>query len=400
MSSEWRGLVKHAASEADRLGLELCMHNCAGWSSSGGPWITPEHAMQKVVNTETKVQGPQHFAEMLLQPEAAQGFYRDIAVLGFPTPTNDLKRIKDIKRKAGYDSTYNQEPTSRSGPGGGGNIPQQHLDLSSKMDADGRLEWDAPAGPWTILRIGYTLTGAKNAPAPESGRGLECDKLSRDGLDAHWAGGVAPVLKDLGPLAGKTLNNCLIDSYERGGQNWTPKFREEFKSRRGYDMLPLLPVLTGRFVDSGEVSERFLWDFRRTIADLFADNYYSHFAELCHENGLKASIEPYDGPFECLLCGRDADIPMGEFWVGGDESQSCKLAASVAHTYGRQIVGAESFTAQPTGRPVAQPPLFAQSCWRPDVHRRDQPYIIHRYAHQPWLDVRSRYDHGSMGHAL
>jgi hypothetical protein len=97
MSSEWRGLVRHAAREADRLELELCMHNCAGWSSSGGPWITPEHAMQKVVNSETQVQGAQHFAGMLPQRETAEGFYRDIAVLGFPTPANDSTRIKNIR---------------------------------------------------------------------------------------------------------------------------------------------------------------------------------------------------------------------------------------------------------------------------------------------------------------
>jgi len=387
MSSEWRELVKHAATEADRLGLELCMHNCAGWSSSGGPWITPEHAMQKVVSSETKVRGAQHFAEMLPQPEATLGFYRDIAVLGFPTPADDSTRIKAIKVKAGYDAAYHQQPSADLVPAEAVVARSSIVDLSSKMGADGRLEWDAPAGSWTVLRIGYTLTGAKNAPAPESGRGLECDKLSADGLDAHWAGGVAPILKDLGPLAGKTLNNCLIDSYERGGQNWTPKFREEFKSRRGYDLLPLLPVLTGRIVDSGEISERFLWDFRRTIGDLFADNYYSHFAELCHENGLKASFEPYDGPFECLLSGRDADIPMGEFWVGGGESASCKLAASIGHTYGRQIVGAESFTAQPVvGRWLSHPyslKAVGDLMYTVGINR----YIIHRYAHQPWLDV-------------
>ena len=158
---------------------------------------------------------------------------------------------------------------------------------------------------------------------------------------------MAKILQDLGPLAGKTLNNCLIDSYEVGHQNWTPRFREEFQARRGYDPLPYLPVLAGRIIESGEVSERFLYDLRRTVADLFAENYYGYFAELCHKHGLLASIEPYDGPFECLLAGRGADLPMGEFWVGGGESESCKLAASVGHIYGRPIIGAESFTADP-----------------------------------------------------
>ena len=190
------------------------------------------------------------------------------------------------------------------------------VDLTSSLAADGKLTWDVPAGNWTILRIGHTPTGKTNHPAPKSGTGLECDKLSREALDAHWAGGVEPILKILGPLAGKSLNNCLIDSYEVGNNNWTPRFRDEFIKRRGYDPIPFLPVLSGRYVDSGEVTERFLWDFRRTIGDLFAENYFNYFGDLCRKHGLKFSVEPYEGPFECLQAGAKADIVMGEFWVG------------------------------------------------------------------------------------
>jgi hypothetical protein len=386
MSRQWRELLRDAVQEADRLGLELCIHNCAGWSSSGGPWITPEFAMQQVVTSETYVQGPTRFSAVLKQPETRRDFYRDIAVLAFPTPRDDSRRIKDIKFKAGFESRYGLQPELSP-------IPQESvvprsaiLDLTEKLDKDGRLNWDVPQGGWTLLRLGYTPTGRENHPAPESGRGLECDKLSREGLDVHWAGMMAKVIEDIGPLAGKTLNNSLIDSYEVGQQNWTPRFREEFQKRRGYDPLRLLPVLTGRVVDSGEISERFLWDFRRTIADLFADNYYAYFSELCHKNGLQASIEPYDGPFECLLAGREADIPMGEFWVGGGESPSCKLAASVAHTYGRKLIGAESFTATPDrGRWQNHPyslKAVGDLMYCAGVNR----FIVHRYAHQPWLD--------------
>ncbi len=386
MSSQWRDLVKHAVAEADRVGLELCIHNCAGWSSSGGPWIMPEFAMTQVVTSETRVKGPASFSEVLKQPQTRRAFYRDIAVLALPTPKNDGQRIADIGPKAGFDSRYGQQPDLRSIPADGVVARAAIQDLTSRLSPEGRLAWEVPAGEWTLLRLGYTPTGKENAPAPVSGRGLECDKLSRAALDVHWQGMMGPVLQDLGPLAGKTLNNSLIDSYEVGQQNWTPRFREEFQKRRGYDPLVLLPVLTGRVVDSGEVSERFLWDFRRTIADLYADNYYSYFSELCHKNGLRASIEPYDGPFECLLAGRDADIPMGEFWVGGGESSSCKLAASVAHIYGRTLVGAESFTATPDrGRWQNHPyslKAIGDLMYGTGVNRM----IIHRYAHQPWLD--------------
>lgn len=386
MSPEWRALVKHAVSEAGRLGLEICMHNCAGWSNSGGPWVTPEHAMQMVVISETPTKGPTKFAAALPQPQTNRDYYRDIAVLALPTPRDDAKRIPDIKPKAGYEARYGQQPALDEYPADAVVQRAAIVDLTSKLGSDGRLTWDVPAGDWTILRIGYTPTGKDNHPSPESGRGLECDKLSRAGLDAHWAGMMGPVIQDVGPLAGKTLNNVLIDSYEVGHQNWTPQFREEFKKRRGYDPLLLLPVLTGRVVDSGEVSERFLWDLRRTIADLFAENYYGYFGELCHKHGLLASIEPYDGPFECLLSGRPADIPMGEFWVGDGESNSCKLAASVAHTYGRKLVGAEAFTANPSRAGWRSYPYSLKAVGDLMYCTGINRYIFHRYAHQPWLD--------------
>lgn len=387
MSPEWRALVQHAASEADRLGLELCMHNCGGWSSSGGPWITPEHAMQMVVTSETQATGPAEFSNLLPLPPTNRDYYRDIAVLAFPTPRDNTTRIKDIKPKAGYEARYEQQPDLT--PVGADAVISRGamLDISTHLRADGRLEWSVPAGEWTILRIGHTTTGAVNAPSPESGRGLECDKLSRAALDQHWAGMMGPVLADLGPLAGRVLNNSLVDSYEVGHQNWTPEFRAEFQKRRGYDPLFYLPAFTGRIVDGGGESERFLWDLRRTIADLFADNYYTYFAELCHKNGMLASIEPYDGPFECLLTGRDADIPMGEFWVGGGESTSCKLAASVAHTYGRSIVGAEAFTAEPSRGRWQNHPFSLKAVGDLMYCTGINRYIIHRYAHQPWADV-------------
>ena len=117
-------------------------------------------------------------------------------------------------------------------------------------------------------------------------------------------------------MADTCIVNCIIDSYEVGCNNWTIGFREEFKRLRRYDCLPYLLTVAGYYVDSGEVTERFLWDFRRTIGDLMAENYYGYFRELCHREGLKLSIEPYGGPFECLQVGAMGDIVMSEFWSG------------------------------------------------------------------------------------
>lgn len=393
-SDEWRGLMKFAAQEANRLGLELCVHNCAGWSSSGGPWVTPEHAMQMVTTSEKTVKGPQQFAEALPQPKSNAGYYRDIVVLAFPTPRNEAFRIADIRAKSLYDYKYGLQPSSDAVPADAVIGRASVVELKA---ADGKVEWDVPAGDWTILRIGHTPTGAVNAPSPTSGRGLEVDKMSREAFDVFWAGGMAPLLKELGPLAGKTLNNCLVDSYEVGCQNWTPRFREEFTRRRGYDPLLLLPIMTGRVIGSGEESERFLWDLRRTIGDLFAENYFSYFAETCRKNGLLSSVEPYDGPFEGEQVGKDADIVMGEFWSNGGMSSSCKLAAGVAHTYGKKLVGAESFTAFPEVGKWTNTPASLKAVGDLMYTTGINRYIIHRYAHQPWSNVSPGMTMGQWG---
>jgi hypothetical protein len=392
MSPEWRGLMLHAVREAERLGLELCVHNGAGWSSSGGPWNTAEHSMQRVTTSEQKVKGPSRFASVLPLPPKQKDYYRDIAILAFPTiPSTKPLRIANIEAKGGFNGEFVLSSPTKT------NTARDHalertaiIDLTSRLQPDGRLEWDVPAGDWTVLRIGNTSTGEENHPAPNNGRGLECDKFSKEALDAHWAGFVQKVLDDAGPLAGtgKALDNVLIDSYEVGGQNWTPQFASEFAQRRGYEPLLYLPTLTGRVVDSPEISERFLWDMRRTIADLFADNYYGHFQKLCHAHGLKASFEPYTGPFDSLQSGAWADIPMGEFWVGGEPDQSVKLAASVGHIYGKPIVGAESFTAGPSaqhGRWLDDPSslkTLGDLVFCRGVNR----FIFHRYAMQPWTN--------------
>ncbi len=366
MSPEWLELVKHAAQEAQRLGLELCMHNCAGWSSSGGPWNTPEHGMQDLTSSERRVTGPKHFSEVLPAPPAKLDAYRDIVVLAFPAPAGTNKAPGKLVPRAAM------------------------VDLSSRLKPDGHLEWDVPAGEWVILRLGYAPNGQENHPAPAAGTGLECDKFSQEALDAHWAGCMQKVLDDLGPLAGqgKAFNNVLIDSYEVGDQSWTPLARAEFQKRRGYDPLLYLPTIAGWVVENPAVSQRFAWDERRTGADMFAENYFGHFQELCHQHGLMASIEPYTGPFESLQCGEAADIPMGEFWVGSAPDSSVKLASSVGHIYGRQVIGAESFTAAPSAQ---------HGRWLDDAYSLkalgDQVFcqgvnrfIFHRYAMQPWTN--------------
>ena len=399
MSLEWRKMTAFAIEEANRLGIELCIHNCAGWSSSGGPWITPEDAMQVLAWSQTKVSGPGPVAVTLDRPKAPQvyanvDYYKDIAVYAIPEGVPQAQVRDEMLGRTGvvrWDGLQPKVGSSQETPG------TRILDITQYV-TDGKLNWNAPGGNWTILRMGHVPTGKDNHPAPPEGDGLEVDKLSRTALDHHWAGMMAKVISDVGPLAGKSLNNALIDSYEVGSQNWTPKFREEFMRLRGYDPMPYLPTIAGFTVGSTDVSERFLWDLRKTIADLYAENYFGYFGELCHKNGLKFSTEPYgNGGFDSIQAGSKADIPMGEFWLGGGAMDSTKLASSVGHVYGRNVIGAESFTADDIrGRFLEEPYMMktvGDLAWCNGINR----YIFHRYAMQPWTKFQPGMTMGPWG---
>lgn len=398
-SEKWRELFRHVVSEAHRLGLEVNMNNDAGWCGSGGPWVPPDKAMQRVVWTETQVAGPTRFDAILARPQAVADFYRDIAVLAFPTPVGNY-RIPDIEGKSAVvrrdlfpAANFPSIPADQV-------IPRDRIvDLTSQMAPSGHLTWEVPEGNWMILRLGHTPTGAMNAPSPVSGRGLECDKLSPEGIEVHFQNFMAKLISDVGPLAGKVLVATHIDSWETGSQNWTPRFREEFLRLRGYDPLPYLPVYTGRVVDSVEVSERFLYDVRQTVSDLLLENYAGHLRELARRHGLRLTIEAYgDTTVDNLAYAGRADEPMGEFWSwpGFGAGGTLIEMASSAHVYGKPVVGAEAFTAGDGERWLYHPGnIKAMGDWAfcLGINR----FVFHRYAHQPWPDRRPGMSMGPWG---
>lgn len=403
-SPQWRSIFQFVLHEAHRLGLQVTMNDDAGWAGSGGPWIKPEQSMQKAVASETTVEGPSTFDGTVAQPETVAGFYRDVAVLAFPA--TGTYRIPDI---AGRSGLVRQEfaPTSRydTAPPDSVIDPARIQDLSGRMDRTGRMNWDVPPGKWTILRIGETSTGSVCAPAPRSGTGLECDKLSQEGADAAFSGFIAKLVSDSGPLAGHTFVRTHIDSWEGGSQNWTERFPAEFRRLRGYDPTPYLPVLFGRVVGSLEVSERFLWDVRETISELLLDNYAGRMGELAREAGIGLSIEAYgDMCMDDLAYAGRATEPMNEFWTwpGGLNDPGPRSEpfifemASAAHIYGKPILGAESFTSNDEEKWLYSPgDLKGLGDW--ELSRGVNRFVFHRYAMQPWLQVRPGMSMGPWG---
>lgn len=382
LSEEWLDLFKFSAEEAKRLDLELAFHNSAGWSSSGGPWVTEENAMQTVVFSELLIEGGQIIKAILPKPETKFDYYKDIAVLAFPKPKEAIK-IDGLDYKILSERVRNHLlPDTKTIPQASLISKENVVYLSDKVSSDGVLEWNAPNGEWVILRFGHTPIGTTNRPAPPEAKGLEVDKMSKTAVDAYWKGGVQPIIDKLGDLIGGTVNNCLIDSYEVETTNWTKGFETQFENLRGYDLTSYLPTLAGYYVESGEISERFLWDFRRTIGDLIAENYYAHFADLCHKNGMQFSVEPYWGPFDNMQVGATGDIVMCEFWSGGYPFfDSPKFVSSIAHLNGSSIVGAESFTGiGGWDKHPANIKSIGDRAWTEGITR----FIFHTYVHQPW----------------
>jgi hypothetical protein len=274
------------------------------------------------------------------------------------------------------------------------------VDISAHLGADGILEWDAPAGDWTILRFGYAPNGATSMHPEPEGDGLEVDKMNPAAVDAHFTGVLDAALNELGQTTATSFTSLFVDSYEVGPQNWTGGFREEFRRRNGYDIVSFLPALTGRIVATPATTERVLWDFRRTIAALFLENYYGRFRTRCHDRGLQFVSEPYIGPFGIIDAGTASDLALGEFWTGNLYPENRAITRRVvasAELSGRPTAGAEAFTSRfDIDRFTLDPAALkaegdAQFC--EGVTR----FYIHRFVHQPWLDKAPGMTMGTYG---
>jgi hypothetical protein len=511
LSPQWLDLMTHMMKRGGELGLTVAMQNAPGWSSSGGPWISPAQAMQQIVWTETTVTGGRRVTVRLPQPYTKIGFYRDAVIVAFPasagdesvwrdaiagmtigahpvpaatlvdrdlhstaeiapdaplviqttapftaravtlyadkeqpsftatieasddgrmwrpvtrvtvgaergieapgsanftataaryfrvTPSTKAKlaealfyatpRIADWDAKAEHN--FRASPTGTAvapSPADTAIDPASVIDLTGKVAADGTLDWRAPQGRWTILRLGHTPTGKINVAASDSGRGLEVDKFDTAAVDHQFDSSLARVIAAADPQARGAFRRVEIDSYEAGLQNWSEGVPAAFAKRNGYKLTAYAPALAGRVVGSRDVSDRFLFDFRRTLADLMADNYYGRMEQRVRAAGLEFTVEGYGpGPFDELQVSGRVQFPMTEFWTRTPwtDNRTVKMVSSAAHVYGKDLVAAEAFTGEAqTSRwsdyPYAMKALgdlmFAQG-----VNR----IYFHRYAMQP-----------------
>ena len=260
----WWKLVRHAAEESKRLGMDFGMFNGPGYESSGGVWITPELSMQEICSSQTKVTGNQKTTIMLPQPTVKLRGHTPYPVYN---PNTGLVEIPEIEARR----TYYKDIAVVALPATSKVTKADAIELTGKMKPNGELTWEAPAGEWIIYRFGHTTTGTLIQPAQWKAAGLECDKMSQQAVEFHIDHVIGEIQKYLGDLIGTGFTHVHFDSYEAGMPSWTPKMREEFITRRGYDPLPYLVAFAGRRLGSKEDSIKFRNDFDATIKDLHRD---------------------------------------------------------------------------------------------------------------------------------
>jgi len=259
------------------------------------------------------------------------------------------------------------------------------LDISDKMDANGLLSWDVPAGEWTIQRFGMTPTGTKNAPSAPQGKGYEVDKANKELVKFHYEQYIGEFLKRIPEESKSAFKYVIADSYEMGSQNWTDGYEDKFEAKFGYNPKKYLPVFSGRVVGSVEESERFLWDLRRSVADAVAYEYTGGLREASNEDNLQLWLENYGHwgfPSEFLMYGGQSDLVSGEFWNEGTLGNiECKSASSAAHIYGKNRVSAEAFTA--ANRSYVRHPAMLKKRGDWSFTEGINHFVLHLYIHQP-----------------
>jgi hypothetical protein len=356
----WRERIRYVAREAARLDLQFCLTiGLAGTSAQ----IPEEYGNQELIWTETSVNGPGEFDGILpaLGPHDRPSSYRrDVAVLAIPE--------------------------------GGEFATSQVIDLTSKMDDSGHLKWKAPGGNWKILRFSQVATGAHNQ------WGIFSDAMNPEALDKLWEVTMAPLVQEMSPEERKGLIGLEDDSWEGGKFTWTKNFPAEFRKRRGYDLVPYLPVLAGAGIGDAATRQQIERDYKVTISDLMADYHYGHLEKLCKEHGLiffSEAAGPNLYQADLLKTTSEVDVMMAEFWMPSFHRPTprsrflARNAACASHIYGAPVNMDEAFTSlgpEWEVSPFRMKPVGDQA-FCDGVNR----ICVHNFSHSPSLTAKPGY---------
>lgn len=373
----WWKLVRYAAEESKRLGIDFGMFNGPSYESSGGVWITPELSMQEICWSDKTVSGGKNISVVLQRPQVNLKGHTPFPIYNGETGLVEIPEVAARK-------TYYKDIAVLAIPSAGSVALSEVINLTAFMQTDGRVEWNAPAGDWIIYRFGHTTTGTYIQPAQWKATGLECDKMSVEAVSFHIDHVIGEIQKHLGDLIGTGFTHIHFDSYEAGYPTWTPKMREEFLSRRGYDLTAFLPIFAGRIVGSKNDSIKFRNDFDATVKDLYHDVYFTIIANKLKAAHLRFLCEPYGGPWR-----QDEIMPlienvMTEFWTnkGMYTPYELKPTVNALRKSGQNIIEAEAFTGDPADSKWDETPAWLKPIGDAAFCEGVNRLVLHRFVQQ------------------
>ena len=352
MSSRQVDGIAFALSEAKRLGLKMGLIVSSSWNA-GGTWTPPEQASMNLVAWKEAVSGPARYERVLPLPKVPEIFRKPYGTFALHVPRDDHGEPRHYEEVAvlAYPVDAAGQVTDLN----------RVVVLTDRVDAAGKLSFDLPAGNWVVMRAVLVNFGQQLWLPSDNSQGLIMDHFSRSATRAHFEAIIDRLESRVGPLQDTALERLYLASYEANADViWTPGLEVEFEKQNGYSILSYLPALFGSVVVDEETTARFLYDYRKTVSELFLNHLYLEASRICREHGLLLCSESggpgaplHDVPTEDLKALGAVDIMRGEFWVdkadrlddkGFEVLQVVKQIASAAHIYGRRIVEMEAFT--------------------------------------------------------